>query len=228
MPYKNKWGDVSPKTDRVACAEKLTRGQMRPDGWRYWSRETALGRQVWVSQEDYERLTELTPRKPRLALPKVTYVCDAHVRTMKAHLKKLASRRSNMPPEIAESRRAKARAREREYKRTKPLNRLASKVRSRLAMAFKKGGFSRPCKTQEMLGCTWPFYRAYIEVRFQPGMTWENYGSVWHLDHAIPLSSAKTPKEMARLCKFTNTQPMFSWDNISKNDKTVVQQCLNF
>jgi hypothetical protein len=49
-------------------------------------------------------------------------------------------------------------------------------------------------------------------------MTWENQGK-WHIDHIIPLSSAKTEKEMYKLCHYTNLQPLWAFDNLSKGSK---------
>lgn len=38
-------------------------------------------------------------------------------------------------------------------------------------------------------------------------MSFENYGK-WHLDHIIPLSTAKTEKEVIILNHYTNFQPL--------------------
>jgi len=72
--------------------------------------------------------------------------------------------------------------------------------------------------TEEILGCTWEFFRDYIEQQFTEGMTWDNYGD-WHLDHIIPLSSAKTDKEVYRLNHYTNLQPLWAEENLKKSDK---------
>lgn len=41
------------------------------------------------------------------------------------------------------------------------------------------------------LGYTWATLRAHLERQFLPGMTWENWGDVWEVDHIIPLSTFK-------------------------------------
>jgi hypothetical protein len=49
-------------------------------------------------------------------------------------------------------------------------------------------------------------------------MSWENYGE-WHLDHKIPISWAETEEQVYELNKYTNFQPLWAFDNQSKNNK---------
>lgn len=46
-------------------------------------------------------------------------------------------------------------------------------------------------------------------------MTWDNYGD-WHVDHVVPLCSADTEEKLYELCHYTNLQPLWAADNISK------------
>jgi len=51
-------------------------------------------------------------------------------------------------------------------------------------------------------------------------MCWENYGlNGWHIDHIIPLISAKTEEEIYKLCHFTNLQPLWWYENLEKRNK---------
>ena len=77
-------------------------------------------------------------------------------------------------------------------------------------------------KTSEMIGCSPAELKTYIEEKFGDGMTWENYGKYgWHIDHIIPLSSAKTKEEAIRLSHHTNLQPLWWIDNIKKGKKLI-------
>ena len=70
----------------------------------------------------------------------------------------------------------------------------------------------------EILGCDWITAHNYLECRFTEGMNWNNYGE-WHIDHIIPLASAKSNEELITLCHYTNLQPLWAFDNLSKGSK---------
>ena len=81
---------------------------------------------------------------------------------------------------------------------------------------------SKTSRTHEILDCTISFFIKYIESKFQDGMTWDNHGlRGWHLDHIIPLASAKNDDELIKLNHYTNFQPLWWRDNISKSDKII-------
>jgi hypothetical protein len=52
-------------------------------------------------------------------------------------------------------------------------------------------------------------------------MNWDNRDK-WHIDHIIPLASAKSPEEVEKLCHYTNLQPLWASDNMSKGAKLVL------
>ena len=75
----------------------------------------------------------------------------------------------------------------------------------------------------EIVGLSSEELKIYIESKFLEGMTWENYGlHGWHIDHIIPLSSVKTEDEIIKLCHYTNLQPLWAKDNLSKHNKIIV------
>lgn len=72
------------------------------------------------------------------------------------------------------------------------------------------------------LGCSVQELKEHLEKQFQNGMTWENWSvHGWHIDHIIPLASFDlTDKEQfLKACHYTNLQPLWAKDNISKKDK---------
>ena len=73
-----------------------------------------------------------------------------------------------------------------------------------------------------MLGCTIGELKIYLEQQFKPGMTWENHIiDGWHIDHIRPLSSFDLTvlEQYKQACHYTNLQPLWAKDNLSKNDK---------
>lgn len=85
--------------------------------------------------------------------------------------------------------------------------------------------------SMELVGCTTDQLRAHIEKRFLPGMSFENYGqSGWHVDHIIPCARFDLTKpEHQKMCfHFTNLQPMWARDNISKGCKVTRRNIRKF
>ena len=109
--------------------------------------------------------------------------------------------------------------------KTEPLFKLKHSLRSRTRYAFKNKGYRKNTKTQEMLGVSWEIAKAHMERQFKKGMTWDNYGE-WHIDHIIPLASANTEKQLMRLCHYTNLQPLWAEENLSKSAMVLGQQTM--
>ena len=76
-------------------------------------------------------------------------------------------------------------------------------------------------QTMEYVGCTVDELKKYIENKFTEGMSWENYGSVWHIDHIIPCSAwnFESEEECSYCWNFRNLQPLLASQNQSKYDK---------
>lgn len=82
-------------------------------------------------------------------------------------------------------------------------------------------GIELPKSKMKYLGCTGAELKLHLESMFLDGMSWDNYGTVWHVDHKIPLSWFDMNHEGDRktaLC-YTNLQPMFALENIRKGGR---------
>jgi hypothetical protein len=89
-------------------------------------------------------------------------------------------------------------------------------LRSRMITAIKKG--YRTGSAVGDLGCSISEFRDYIANIFQPGMTWDNWGKIWHLDHKKALSSfdLSDRQQFLEAIHFTNFQPLFISDHRAK------------
>lgn len=103
-----------------------------------------------------------------------------------------------------------------------PLYALSAVVRRRISLALSRYGCEKRTRTTEMLGCSYADLRDHLEKQFHPGMSWENRGE-WHIDHIIPLASAKTEYELLGLCHFSNLQPLWAFDNMSKGARILAK-----
>lgn len=103
--------------------------------------------------------------------------------------------------------------------RSDPNHRLAVTIRNRINEAVDPR--SRPGSAVRDLGCSIAELRSYLERRFSPGMSWENHSQYgWHIDHIRPLASfdLSDRAQFLEACHFTNLQPLWAADNLSKSD----------
>lgn len=104
---------------------------------------------------------------------------------------------------------------------TDPMFKLTRNTRSLLRGSFKRainGNFKKSNKTENILGCSIQEFIEYIVLLLKDGMTLENYG-LWHIDHIIPISSAKSEYDIIKLNHYTNLQPLWAKDNLQKSNK---------
>lgn len=100
-----------------------------------------------------------------------------------------------------------------------PLHRLKVNLRRRMSSYLKSKNIIKTNTTFNIIGCSPSFLKEHIENQFTEGMTWELIGKHIHIDHIIPLSSANNKEDVYRLCHYTNLQPLWAFDNLSKGDK---------
>lgn len=98
-----------------------------------------------------------------------------------------------------------------------PLFKLSTQVRGLIRISLKKKGYSKDTHTYEILGCDYETLLNHLK------QTWlDNYGTEWdgedyHIDHIIPLATAKTEQEVKDLCYYENLQMLKPKDNLVKN-----------
>ena len=109
-------------------------------------------------------------------------------------------------------------------RRKDPVFRLQDNLRRRINNALKYIGVKKSKKSLELLGIpNIEFFWKYLESKFKPGMTRENYGKLWHIDHIKPCISFDLSKveQQFKCFNYTNLQPLWAHENLSKNSKII-------
>ena len=116
------------------------------------------------------------------------------------------------------------------YKRNRHKTDINFKLRGNLRSGIRRvlKGKSKSKKTMDLIGCSADFLKKHLENQFQPGMSWNNYGNpngdhseCWHIDHILPCASfdLSDPKQQQKCFHYSNLQPLWAKDNISKGAK---------
>ena len=109
--------------------------------------------------------------------------------------------------------------RDKEKMKINPLFKLSHNIRTLIRRSLQNQFTEKSKRTQEILGCTYEEFKIYLESKFDENMNWENQGSYWHMDHIKPISLATSKDEVYKLNHYTNFQPLYSLDNLSKGNK---------
>ena len=97
---------------------------------------------------------------------------------------------------------------------------LKQKIRSVIYKSFSRKGFQKISFAEEITGMSGADLCEYLLETYK-----ENYGCEWdgiekvHIDHIVPLATARTEEEVKRLCHYSNLQLLKAFDNLSKHDK---------
>jgi hypothetical protein len=100
-----------------------------------------------------------------------------------------------------------------------PSVRLCHNLHTRCQQAIKFALAKKSRGTWKLIGCTPGFLIEHLESKFLPGMSWENYGKAWHVDHIRPCASfnLEDPEQQEACFNFLNLQPLWKHENFSKS-----------
>lgn len=98
----------------------------------------------------------------------------------------------------------------------RPKYRLSRNTRTGISKSFRTG---KPGLWEQRVGYTTAELREYLQRRFEPGMSWGNYGK-WHIDHIRPIGSfdfsTYQDDDFKRCWSLSNLQPLWARDNWTK------------
>jgi hypothetical protein len=98
--------------------------------------------------------------------------------------------------------------------------RISTAIRSSLK---RKGGAKYNRHWESLVDFTIDQLKIHLEKKFTPDMSWDNYGTYWHIDHKMPVAifNFNHPEDIDfRICwSIKNLQPMEAKANQSKGAK---------
>lgn len=100
--------------------------------------------------------------------------------------------------------------------------RMSGRIKESLHRVLRLAKVGKCGRTLEVVGYTPASLMARMEVQFQPGMSWDNYGE-WHIDHKIPVSWFLNKGETRPhiINALSNLQPLWAEENMSKGARWV-------
>lgn len=114
----------------------------------------------------------------------------------------------------------------RHYRR--PKYRLSRNIKTGISKSLRTG---KPGLWEQRVGYTIAELREYLQRRFEPGMSWENYGQ-WHIDHIRPIAcfdfSTYQENDFKRCWSLSNLRPLWAKDNWTrKKNRQLMRKCFD-
>lgn len=115
--------------------------------------------------------------------------------------------------------REKRNAYHRLMRKTNPQFLISERLRARIGNVLRRKGGIKQKSTVELLGCSFGFFKTWIESQFEPWMNWGNT-SEWHIEHIVPLGAfdLSDPEELKWSCFYKNLMPLGKRSNQLKSD----------
>ena len=115
------------------------------------------------------------------------------------------------------------------YSRKRKTNhgfRVVTNLRTKLRFVLNRERVRKSERTITMIGCTYNQLKVHLESGFKRGMRWDNYGTLWHVDHIIPCAAFDhtDPKQRAQCWHWTNLRALDAKKNLQKSDKITEPQ----
>ena len=93
---------------------------------------------------------------------------------------------------------------------------MACSLRDRMYKAIRNG--QKAGSAVDDLGISIEAFRMYLAEQFEEDMTWENHGTLWHIDHIKPLCEFDLTdrEQFLEAANWMNQRPLLAIDNLKK------------
>lgn len=97
---------------------------------------------------------------------------------------------------------------------------LSENIRARLRIILGNIKIKKPA-TDKLIGCSLDYFVEYLNKSFYDDITFDNYGTIWHLDHIIPCDwfDLTDITQLKACTHYTNLQPLLIKDNSIKSNR---------
>jgi len=201
--------------DTKNVAPRLKCGDIREDGMVFWSyQKSCKNGERWMTPEKFEakriQRNSWDKKNPEKSREKNRKYREKYPERVKESNKNTKRKRKDKIRTVYNA-----------YIRNRtsidPIFRLRQSISSIIRKAFLRKGFGKTSKSKQILGCSYEEFFSHIESQFQKGMNWDNR-HLWHIDHIIPISLAKTEEDVIKLNHYTNLRPLWIKENQEKSD----------
>jgi hypothetical protein len=193
----------------------------RKKEYREKNREKKKEKKKEYMKEYYEKNKEKINEKKKEYMKEY---CEKNKEKIKEYYEKNKEKLKEYYEKNKEKINEKNRKKRREYYNKRyqedPDYKLTQNLRKRARDALK--GTDKSKRTMELIGCTIDELKLHLEKQFTTGMSWDTYCyKGWHIDHIIPCASfdLTDPVQQKKCFHYTNLQPLWWDDNISKGAK---------
>ncbi len=104
----------------------------------------------------------------------------------------------------------------RSWEERRPATTAVHKIRNSMRHRIRQMIYGKT-KTSLKLSFSSAELKRHLEKQFCKGMTWDNYGTYWHVDHITPLSAFDPSDEAA--WHLTNLRPLPAEENLKKSHR---------
>ena len=108
----------------------------------------------------------------------------------------------------------------RRRKEESPLVHLTLNIRSLVYGSFRRKGWKKSTRTQEILNCDFNTLQNHLILSAIKNYGCYIEGEQYHIDHIVPVATARSEEDVIRLNHYTNLQLLTPEDNMKKGSKT--------
>jgi hypothetical protein len=219
--YNKKTSKDGKESQCKSCRTNKTREKQKEYNKTY---ERKNPRIVYISTKTYPT-GKIICKKCNIDKELIEYYFDKSIENYKEICKDCKStQQKENRKENREEINNKQRIQRKVQRKTNPQFRIREAFSSRIQSVVKFKSKSSKLLSK-YLGCSFDEFIKWIQYQFVEGMTLDNYGSVWHIDHVKPCASydLTIETEIYECMCWKNLRPCWKVENLKKSNKICLE-----